>query len=284
MLRGKEATLAAIITIIMEEEPETQDDIAEKLNVSRRYVAKLLKPLVDEGAIRHPYVVNLEKLKNFEEYLETDKFFKEISDTFDKMGTNVIYNAEKVFEALKKQDIDSAKNVILEDYALNRMEDEVNIVLRMNASKHLDMDSLMQVSNIAANIERCGDYLSNIAEEVVNGLLVEPLIYLEIFELHEIIVKMFNYAMDMVKHQKINTEIYELELKLHEKLDIILEKLKSERVKKSENINQFIQFGMFLKDVERFGDRCLKIFELGREFHHKIPQNKKIPESFRNIK
>lgn len=284
MLRGKDATLVAILNIIMDDEPETQDDIADRLNVSRRYVAKLLKPLVDEGAIKHPYVVNLEKLKEFEEYLETDKFFKEISDTFEKMGSNVVYNLDKVFEALKVHDIDSAKNVILEDYALNKMEDEVNIVLRMKASKHLDMDSLMQVSNIAANIERCGDYLSNIAEEIVNGLLIDPTINVEIFEIQNIILKMFNQAMDMVKYQKMGTEIYDLELNLHKKLDIIMDKLKNQNPEKLENINQFIQFGMFLKDVERFGDRCLKIFEIGREFHHRIPLNKKLPESLRNLK
>lgn len=34
MLRGKDATLAAIINIILDEEPETQDDIAD----SARYI------------------------------------------------------------------------------------------------------------------------------------------------------------------------------------------------------------------------------------------------------
>ncbi|WP_459201060.1 PhoU domain-containing protein [Methanococcus sp. CF] len=284
MLRGKDATLAAIINIILDEEPETQDDIADRLNVSRRYVAKLLKPLVDGGAIMHPYVVNLEKLKEFDEYIETDRYFKEIYETFDRMGNNVIQNIDKVFDSLKTHDLDIAKGIILEDYALNRMEDEVNLVIRMKASKYMDMNCLMQVSNIAANIERCGDYLSNIAEEVVNGLFVDPSIKKEVFEIQEIISKMFTFAMDMVKNKKIGTEIYELEGNLHKKIDIMMEKISENPDENLKNINQFIQFGMFLKDVERFGDRSLKIFELGREFHYNIPKNIKTPEYVRNLK
>ncbi|MBA2861166.1 PhoU domain-containing protein [Methanococcus maripaludis] len=284
MLRGKDATLAAIINIILDEEPETQDDIADRLNVSRRYVAKLLKPLVDGGAILHPYVVNLEKLKEFEDYIETDRYFKEIYETFDRMGTNVIQNIDKVFDSLKTHDLDIANSIILEDYALNRMEDEVNLVIKLKASKYMDMNSLMQISNIAANIERCGDYLSNIAEEVVNGLFVDPAIKKEIFEIRDIISKMFDHAMNMVKNKTIDTEIYELEGKLHKKLDIMMEKLSENPDENLKDINQFIQFGMFLKDVERFGDRSLKIFELGREFHYNIPKNVKTPEYVRNLK
>lgn len=284
MLRGKDATLAAIINIILDEEPETQDDIADRLGVSRRYVAKLLKPLVDGGAIMHPYVVNLEKLKEFEEYIETDRYFKEIYETFDRMGTNVIQNIDNVFDSLKTHDLDIAKSIILEDYALNRMEDEVNLVIKMKSSKYMDMNSLMQVSNIAANIERCGDYLSNIAEEVVNGLLVDPTINKEVFEIKEIISKMFTHAMNMVKSKTIETEIYELEGNLHKKLDTIMGKIAEHPDENLKDINQFIQFGMFLKDVERFGDRCLKIFELGREFHHNIPKNVTTPEYVRNLK
>uniref|UniRef100_A9AAB4 Phosphate uptake regulator, PhoU n=1 Tax=Methanococcus maripaludis (strain C6 / ATCC BAA-1332) TaxID=444158 RepID=A9AAB4_METM6 len=284
MLRGKDATLAAIINIILDEEPETQDDIADRLNVSRRYVAKLLKPLVDGGAIMHPYVVNLEKLKEFEEYIETDRYFKEIYETFDRMGTNVIQNIDKVFDSLKTHDLNIANSIILEDYALNRMEDEVNLVIKLKASKYMDMNSLMQISNIAANIERCGDYLSNIAEEVLNGLLVDPAIKKEVFEIQDIISKMFEHGMNMVKSKTINTEIYELEGKLHKKLDIMMEKLSENPDENLKDINQFIQFGMFLKDVERFGDRSIKIFELGREFHYNIPKNVKTPEYVRNLK
>ena len=73
----------------------------------------------------------------------------------------------------------------------------------------------------------------------------------------------------MVKNKDVSFKIYELEDELHKKLDIILKKI-SENGCKAEDINYYIQFGMFLKDVERFGDRCIKIFEASREFYHNI--------------
>ena len=118
MLRGKVATLAAIIRIIIEDEPETQDEIASKLNISRRYVAKLLKPLIDEGVVRHPYIVNVNKLSEFDIYGDVDKPLDNIIKLYEKMGENVLYNLDKVFKALKTNDLEIARGIIFQDYKL----------------------------------------------------------------------------------------------------------------------------------------------------------------------
>ncbi|MDK2789931.1 MAG: phosphate transport system protein [Methanothermococcus sp.] len=283
MLRGKEATLAAIIKVIIEEEPETQDDIANKLNVSRRYVAKLLKPLMENGAVKHPYVVDVEKLSELGIYQDINKFLDDVSTIFEKMGYNVLQNLDKVFKALENQDLDTAKGIILQDYALNKMEDEVNLVLKMNALKYFPTEQAMLISFIASNIERCGDYISNIAEEIVNGLNIKPSIMKDVVEIYQIIREMFINAMNLLENKKMEFKIYELETKLHEKLSEIMEKISKDESRGSADINYYIQFGMFLKDVERFGDRCIKIFESAREFHYNIPQNK-VPESVKNFK
>lgn len=283
MLRGKEATLAAIIKVIMEEGPETQDDIANKLNVSRRYVAKLLKPLMENGAVKHPYAVDVEKLSELGIYQDINKFLDDVSTIFEKMGNNVLQNLDKVFKALENQDLDAAKGIILQDYALNKMEDEVNLVLKMNALKYLPTEQAMLISFIASNIERCGDYISNIAEEIVNGLNIKPGIMEDVVEIHQIIREMFINAMNLLENRKMEFKIYELETKLHKKLSKIMEKISKDEFRGSADINYYIQFGMFLKDVERFGDRCIKIFEAAKEFHYNIPQNK-MPESVKNFK
>jgi len=283
MLRGKEATLAAIIKVIIEEEPETQDDIANKLNVSRRYVAKLLKPLMENGAVKHPYVVDVEKLSELGIYQDINKFLDDVSTIFEKMRYNVLQNLDKVFKALENQDLDTAKGIILQDYALNKMEDEVNLVLKMNALKYFPTEQAMLISFIASNIERCGDYISNIAEEIVNGLNIKPSIMKDVVEIYQIIREMFINAMNLLENKKMEFKIYELETKLHEKLSEIMEKISKDESRGSADINYYIQFGMFLKDVERFGDRCIKIFESAREFHYNIPQNK-VPESVKNFK
>ena len=164
MLRCKDATLAAIIETIIKEEPETQDEIAKKLNISRRYVAKLLKPLIDEKIVMHPYVVDIEKLSKLEIYNGIEKPVSHIIDLLDKMGNNVLYNLDKVHNALKTGNVEDAKSVIFQDYALNKLEEEVNITLKIDNLKYLPSRQTALLSKIASNIERCGDYLSNIAE------------------------------------------------------------------------------------------------------------------------
>ena len=267
-MRGKDATLAAIIETILNEEPETQDEIAKKLNISRRYVAKLLKPLIDKKIVMHPYVVDIEKLSKLEIYHSIEKPIFHIIDLLDKMGNNVLYNLDKVHNALKTRNIEDAKSVIFQDYTLNKLEEEVNITLKMDNLKYLPSRQTALLSKIASNIERCGDYLSNIAEEITKGLYIKEYLHEDIDEIFNITKKMFSIAMNMVKDGKASFEIYDLEEELHRKLEKIMKVLSEKEECKTKNINYYIQFGMFLKDIERFGDRCIKIFEMGREFHH----------------
>jgi phosphate transport system protein len=271
MLRGKDATLVAIIKMIIETEPETQDDIAKKLNISRRYVAKLIKPLVDKKIIKHPYIVDMDKLSKLDLYDGIDKPLNNIIDLYGKMANNVLYNLNKTFKSLKINDIETAKGVIAQDYRLNRMEEEIGVSIKMNSLRYLPMEQSMRLSVIAANIERCGDYISNIAEEITNGLKIDEQLYNDVELLFNIITEMFELAMDMVKTNTSSYKIYELEEELHKTIDTILEKI-SEKGCKSRYISYYIQFGMFLKDIERFGDRCIKIFEASRDFYHNLKQ------------
>ena len=120
MLRGKEATLAGIIRVIIEEEPETQDEIAEKLGISRRYVAKLLKPLIDEKIVKHPYVVDMSKLHKINLQFDENLLMKEIKTTLEKMEITLLNNLDLVYTALKNNDKKLAEDIIIKDYALNK--------------------------------------------------------------------------------------------------------------------------------------------------------------------
>lgn len=54
-------TLEDILDVIVYDNPSTQDEIAEKLGISRRYVTQLLKPLIDEDIVKRSYVVDMKK-------------------------------------------------------------------------------------------------------------------------------------------------------------------------------------------------------------------------------
>jgi len=207
---------------------------------------------------------------------------KEIKTTLEKMEITLLNNLDLVYTALKNNDKKLAEDIIIKDYALNKMEEEIHLSIKMDSLKYLPMEQAMLLSLIASNIERCGDYISNIAEEITNGLEVKDYLSDNVDEIFAIIKEMFIIAMDVVKNKKISFKIYELEENLHKKLDEIMKNI-SDRGCKSEDINYYVQFGMFLKDVERFGDRCIKIFEASREFHYGVPQDT-TPEYIKNMR
>ena len=55
----RDRTLKEILDLILYENPSTQDEIAEKLGISRRYVTQLLQPLVKDGTIKRAYMIDL---------------------------------------------------------------------------------------------------------------------------------------------------------------------------------------------------------------------------------
>ena len=274
MLRGKEATLAGIIRVIIEEEPETQDEIAEKLGISRRYVAKLLKPLIDEKIVKHPYVVDMSKLHKINLQFDENLLMKEIKTTLEKMEKTLLNNLDLVYTALKNNDKKLAEDIIIKDYALNKMEEEIRMLLGMNALKYLPGAYANAFATIASNLERLGDYIANIAEEIVHGLKLDKDIENEVAVIFNILKEMLTEAIDVVKSKRKETKIHELEEQLHQNLELLLNKVLEN---KREDLNFYVQFGMFLKDIERFGDRCVNIVDIALELYHNIPRNP-IPE------
>ena len=55
----KDQTLKEILDLILYENPATQEEIAEQLGITRRYVTKLLQPLVKDGTVKRAYMIDL---------------------------------------------------------------------------------------------------------------------------------------------------------------------------------------------------------------------------------
>lgn len=210
--------------------------------------------------------INLE----FDEYI----LMKEIKTTLEKMEKTLLNNLDLVYTALKNSDKKLAEDIIIKDYALNKMEEEVRILLSMNALKYLPGAYANALATIASNLERLGDYIANIAEEVVHGLKLDKDIENEVNMIFTLLKEMLTEAIDVVKSKKKETKIHELEEKLHKNLELLLNKVLEN---KREDLNFYVQFGMFLKDIERFGDRCVNIVDIALELYHNIPRNP-IPE------
>ncbi|WP_048203293.1 PhoU domain-containing protein [Methanocaldococcus infernus] len=274
MLRGKNATLAAILKIIIEEAPETQDEIAEKLGISRRYVAKLLKPLINEGIVKHPYVIDMKKLHLLNLDFEDNQIVKEIYTILGKMKEEIKNNLKLVYKALKEGDKKIAEDIIVKDYSLNKLEEEIELLLKIQTTKYLPEKYISTFSKIASNLERLGDYLANISEEILHGLYIDKDMEEDVTKIFEILDSMLEESYSVVVEKKKESDIYKLEEELHGVLNKLLNKVLE---KKKEDLNFYIQFGMFYKDVERFGDRCVNIVEYALELYHNIPRTP-IPE------
>ena len=65
----KDKTLKEILDIILYENPSTQDEIAERLGITRRYVNQLLQPLVKDGTIKRAYTIDLKSYESIAQSL-----------------------------------------------------------------------------------------------------------------------------------------------------------------------------------------------------------------------
>ena len=137
----KNNTLKEILDIILYEAPSTQDEIAEKLNISRRYVTKLLKPLIDENVIKKAYVVDLKKFNEISENYETENSLPEysgeyfIKEMMKEMGEQICKQFAWSFEALKNNDVDLAQKALDE---FNELTGVLNIVNKDKKEDILD--------------------------------------------------------------------------------------------------------------------------------------------------
>ena len=65
----RDKTLKDILDLILYENPATQDEIAERLGITRRYVTQLLQPLVKDGTVKRAYMIDLKSYEKIAESL-----------------------------------------------------------------------------------------------------------------------------------------------------------------------------------------------------------------------
>ena len=64
----KNKTLMEVLDLILYENPSTQDEIADRLGISRRYVTQLIQPLIKDGTIKRAYMIDI---KDYEKVAES---------------------------------------------------------------------------------------------------------------------------------------------------------------------------------------------------------------------
>ena len=127
----KNKTLMDVLDLILYENPATQDEIAQRLGISRRYVTQLIQPLIKDGTIKRAYMIDI---KSYEEVAESlgqhvSKMDASgnvlINDMISNMAKHVHSQIEASFNAFLEYDENKAKRALEMDYATNNMVEKI---------------------------------------------------------------------------------------------------------------------------------------------------------------
>ena len=288
-------TLEDILNIIFYDKPSTQDEIAEKLKISRRYVTQLLKPLIEEDIVKRAYVIDLNKYDEI--YGSSDPIFNIkqhsafflIENMLSSMSEHVKEQVQMSFDAILTNDKDLAEQALKLDFTTNNMYEKVRASVEtvVDVDPHSKLSKILLFSEAAYNYERIGDYSGHIAKFVINEKTAVDDELLDILKkMHKYSQRSISYATDAFINGNIDSRgnLMDTEEKIHETQQKAMNLIANQMVETSfediEMSNYYIYISRVVKSFERMGDISVEIMDLAAEFHKDIPRPT-TPRSFR---
>ena len=291
----KDKTLRDILDCILYENPSTQDEIAEKLGISRRYVTQLLQPLVKDGTVKRAYIIDLKSYEKFTESLNDYDISKNaegnvlVNDMLANMAKHVHSQLETSFNAVLEHDEGMAKKALEMDYTTNNMVEKIRTSVEtiLSINKRPEFSKSVLYTEIAYDLERIGDYCGHIAKFVIN----------DVYEIDENILKklkkMYKTAQKMIRlsmkafiegMSELRDDLMELEESIHilqaKSINLIATQMAENSFDEKERSNYFIYLFRVIKAFERIGDISVEMMDVAVEFHDNIPRPT-TPRSFR---
>lgn len=291
-------TLKEIIDVILYDNPSTQDEIAEQLGISRRYVAKLINPLINEGIIKRAYILDLKKYGEFSSTFDGNITSQDHSASFlikgmlRTMEEHVIKQLNKAFDALIENNKEKAEESMEMDYTTNNMFEKVrsSVETVISIDPHSQFSKTLSFNEVAYDLERIGDYSIHISKFVINEqykVNEEIIVFLK--EMYKLAIKMLSYSMDSFLNGKpeLKDEVMDFEAKLHlsqkKALNCVATEMAENSFDDKDRSNYYIYLSRLIKSLKRIGDISVEIVDTSREFHKNIPRPT-TPRSFRNLK
>ena len=291
----KDKTLKDILDCILYENPSTQDEIAEKLGITRRYVTQLLQPLVKDGTVKRAYMIDFKSYEELAESLSDYVNLREtkgnvlINDMLANMSRHVHSQLEASFDAVLEHDEDKANKALEMDYVTNNMVEKIRTSVEtiVSIDQHPEFSKSLLYNEVAYDLERIGDYCGHIAKFVIN----------EVYEIDANILKklkkMYKTAQEMIRlsmtafiegKTELKEDLMELEDSIHilqsKAINLIAEQMAESTFDEKERSNYFIYLFRVIKAFERMGDISVEIMDVSIEFHENIPRST-TPRSFR---
>ena len=290
----KNKTLKDILDCILYENPSTQDEIAEKLGITRRYVTQLLQPLVKEGTVKRAYMIDLkvyEKLaESFGDYAPvSDSGYILVNDMLSNMAKHVQSQLQESFDAVQDYDENKANLALEMDYTTNNMVEKVRTSVEtiVSINQHSELSKSMLYNEVAYDLERIGDYCGHIAKFVIEDVYeVDEVILKNLKKMHKTAQKMIRSTMLAFLEGKTNLkeDIMDFEESMHmlqnKSINIIATQMAENSFDEKERSNYFMYLFRVVKAFERIGDISIEIIDVAIEFHNNIPRST-TPRTFR---
>ena len=291
----RDKTLNDILDFILYENPSTQDEIAERLGITRRYVTQLLQPLVKDGTVKRAYMIDLKNYERISQSMGVYVGVKNatgnvlISDMLHNMARHVHSQLEASFNAILEYDEELAKKALEMDYATNNMVEKIRTSVEtiVSINKHSEFSKSMLFSEIAYDLERIGDYCGHIAKFVINDIYeIDDNILKKLKKMHKTNHKMIRLAMKafIEGDTQLKDDLMELEDSIHilqaKSINLIATQMAENSFDEKERSNYFIYLFRVVKAFERIGDISVEMMDVAIEFHDNIPRPT-TPRSFR---
>lgn len=290
----KDKTLKDILDLILYENPATQDEIALKLGITRRYVAQLLQPLVKDGTVKRAYMIELKSYESIAESL-SDYHVNEtkgnviVNDMINNMAKHVHSQIEVSFDAVLEYDKEKANKALEMDFATNNMVEKIRTSVEtiVSMNKHSEISKPMLYNEIAYDLERIGDYCAHIAKFVINDIYkIEENVLKKLKKMYKIARKMIRLAITSFLEGKteLKDDLMKLEELIHilqtKAINLIAEQMAESSFDEKERSNYFIYLFRVIKAFERMGDISVEMMDVSIEFHENIPRST-TPRTFR---
>lgn len=290
----KDKTLKDILDLILYENPATQDEIALKLGITRRYVAQLLQPLVKDGTVKRAYMIDLKSYESIAESL-SDYHVNEtkgnviVNDMINNMAKHVHSQIEVSFDAVLEYDKEKANKALEMDFATNNMVEKIRTSVEtiVSMNKHSEISKPMLYNEIAYDLERIGDYCAHIAKFVINDIYkIEENVLKKLKKMYKIARKMIRLAITSFLEGKteLKDDLMKLEELIHilqtKAINLIAEQMAESSFDEKERSNYFIYLFRVIKAFERMVDISVEMMDVSIEFHENIPRST-TPRTFR---
>ena len=291
----KDKTLKEILDIILYENPSTQDEIAERLGITRRYVNQLLRPLVKEGIIRRAYTIDFKSYESIAQSLSDYSSPKNtkgnviVNDMLANMARHVHSQLEASFDSVLEYDEEKAKKALEMDFATNNMVEKIRTSVEtiVSMNYHSEFSKSVLYNEIAYDLERIGDYCGHIAKFVINDIYeIDDIIMKNLKKMYNIIQTMIPLSMKAFIEGKteLKDDLMELNESVHiiqnKSINQIAEQMAESSFDEKERSNYFIYLFRLVKAFKRIGDISVEMMDVAIEFHDNIPRPT-TPRTFR---